>query len=137
MCVCVCVRTCVVHWHKTESAGKLNISSERFQAWSAMKAQLCDASGTAHTHTTTARALPLIITLYQSWQSFYLSVSIRFPFEISPSLIYLPFSFYSFCIHPTLSPLGSSQAASAGSMLWLFFFVFFVGGGGCFWMVGV
>lgn len=44
MCVCAFV----VHWHRAESAGKLNISGERFQAWSTMKVQLCDASGAVH-----------------------------------------------------------------------------------------
>lgn len=41
--VCVCVGT---HYSMC-SAGKLGISSERFQAWSAMKAQLRDESAAA------------------------------------------------------------------------------------------
>ncbi len=46
VCVCVymCVCICVCVHYSTRSAGKLGISSKRFQAWSAMKAQLRDES---------------------------------------------------------------------------------------------
>lgn len=45
--------------------------------------------------------------------------------------MYLSFPFLSFYIHPTLPPLGSSQAASAGSALcfFLFLLLFFDGWG--------
>lgn len=44
-CVCVC---CVGGTHHSMcSAGKFGISSKRFQAWSAMKAQLRDESAAA------------------------------------------------------------------------------------------
>lgn len=109
----VCSR--LLHWHRTGSGGKHSISSERFQAWSAMKAQLRDVRSSART---TANALPLIITLYQSMSRLAIFLSVSFPsFSLWNLSIYLSFSFHSFCIHPTPSPLGSSQAASVGSAL--------------------
>lgn len=84
--------------------------------------------------TTTASAPPLIITLYQSWQSFYLSDSLCFNFEIPSSLIYPSFSFYMF-IPPFF--LQATAKLPQQTVFW----VFLVGGGGggrgcCTCMVG-
>lgn len=121
----------VVDKHGTKSAGKLSLSSERFQARSTMKAQWCDTRGAAHT---TASASPLIITLYQSMSHLAIFLSVSIP----------PFSLWNLSIsHVSIIPgpliLHSSHSSSfrqqpsslsrQRTLFFLFLLLFFNGWG--------